>query len=91
MHLLVAQKGSIADGDEAIDLGQSPGDVLFLTAADKGERKLHPAESVAILSSLLLDCQHVQCRLCGDSVIICASPSLVFIVPIVHKSCADRE
>lgn len=34
MHLLVAQKGLIADGDEAIDLGQSPGDVLFLTAAD---------------------------------------------------------
>ncbi|MEM9107012.1 MAG: cobaltochelatase subunit CobN, partial [Pseudomonadota bacterium] len=34
MHLLLAQKGSIADGDEAVDLGQSPGDVLFLTAAD---------------------------------------------------------
>jgi len=34
MHLLLAQKGSIADGDEAVDLGQSPGDVLFLSAAD---------------------------------------------------------
>ncbi|MFB2551722.1 cobaltochelatase subunit CobN [Ensifer soli] len=34
MHLLLAQRGSIADGDEAIDLGQSPGDVLFLSAAD---------------------------------------------------------
>ncbi len=34
MHLLLAQKGSIADGDEAIDLGQTPGDVLFLSAAD---------------------------------------------------------
>jgi cobaltochelatase CobN len=34
MHLLVAQKGSIADADEAIDLGQSPGEVVFLSAAD---------------------------------------------------------
>ena len=34
MHLLLAQKGSISDGDEAIELGQTPGDVLFLSAAD---------------------------------------------------------
>ncbi|GEO85000.1 MULTISPECIES: cobaltochelatase subunit CobN [Alphaproteobacteria] len=34
MHLLLAQKGSIADGEEAIDLGQTPGDILFLSAAD---------------------------------------------------------
>ncbi len=34
MHLLLAQKGSIADGDEAVDLGQTPGDILFLSAAD---------------------------------------------------------
>jgi cobaltochelatase CobN len=34
MHLLLSQKGSIADGDEAIDLGQTPGDILFLSAAD---------------------------------------------------------
>ncbi len=34
MHLLLAQKGTITDGDEAIDLGQSPGDILFLSAAD---------------------------------------------------------
>ncbi|MET3855124.1 cobaltochelatase subunit CobN [Rhizobium sp. OAE497] len=34
MHLLLAQKGTISDGDEAIDLGQSPGDILFLSAAD---------------------------------------------------------
>ncbi|MFC3072567.1 cobaltochelatase subunit CobN [Shinella pollutisoli] len=34
MHLLLAQKGTIADGSEAIDLGQTPGDVLFLSAAD---------------------------------------------------------
>jgi cobaltochelatase CobN len=34
MHLLLAQKGEINDGDEAVDLGQSSGDILFLTAAD---------------------------------------------------------
>ena len=34
MHLLLAQKGAISDGNEAIDLGQSPGDIVFLSAAD---------------------------------------------------------
>ncbi|OLP43437.1 cobaltochelatase subunit CobN [Rhizobium oryziradicis] len=34
MHLLAAQQGSIVDGDEAIDLGQTPGDIVFLSAAD---------------------------------------------------------
>jgi cobaltochelatase CobN len=34
MHLLLAQQGTISDVDEAIDLGQSPGDILFLSAAD---------------------------------------------------------
>jgi cobaltochelatase CobN len=34
MHLLTATPGMISTGDEAIDLGQSPGDILFLTVAD---------------------------------------------------------
>jgi cobaltochelatase, CobN subunit len=34
MHLLLAQRGSISDGEEAIDLGQTPGDIIFLSAAD---------------------------------------------------------
>ena len=34
MHLLLAQKGAIDDGGEAVDLGQSPGEVVFLSAAD---------------------------------------------------------
>ncbi len=34
MHLLLAQKGTLADADEAIDLGQSPADIVFLSAAD---------------------------------------------------------
>ncbi|MGZ2456084.1 cobaltochelatase subunit CobN [Rhizobium sp. IY2] len=34
MHLLLAQQGTISDGEEAIDLGQTPGEILFLSAAD---------------------------------------------------------
>src|SRR3546814_192262 len=34
MHLLQATPGSISDGSEAIDLGQDPGDIVFLSAAD---------------------------------------------------------
>jgi cobaltochelatase CobN len=34
MHLLQAQPGAIADGSEAVDLGQTPGDIVVLSAAD---------------------------------------------------------
>ncbi len=34
MHLLQAQPGRIDDGSEAVDLAQSPGDVIVLSAAD---------------------------------------------------------
>jgi|APTNR8051073442_1049403.scaffolds.fasta_scaffold04548_4 cobaltochelatase CobN len=34
MHLLVAQPGRVTDGAEAIDLKQSPGDIVVLSAAD---------------------------------------------------------
>ncbi len=34
MHLLTAQPGTITDGTEAVDLGQSPGDIVVLSAAD---------------------------------------------------------
>jgi cobaltochelatase CobN len=34
MHLLAAKPGVIADGSEAIDLGQTPGDIVILSAAD---------------------------------------------------------
>ncbi len=34
MHLLAATPGSITDGSEAVDLGQTPGDVVLLSAAD---------------------------------------------------------
>lgn len=34
MHLLAAQPGQIQDGSEAVDLGQSAGDIAVLSAAD---------------------------------------------------------
>ena len=34
MHLLAAAPGAVDDGSEAVDLEQSPGDILVLTAAD---------------------------------------------------------
>ena len=34
MHLLQAQPGAVADGSSAVDLGQTPADIVFLSAAD---------------------------------------------------------
>ena len=34
MHLLAAQPGSIGDGAAAVELGQTPGDIVVLSAAD---------------------------------------------------------
>jgi cobaltochelatase CobN len=34
MHLLAAQPGTISDGSEAVDLGQTPADVVVISAAD---------------------------------------------------------
>ena len=34
MHLLAAAPGSVLDGSQAIDLGQSPGELVLLSAAD---------------------------------------------------------
>ncbi len=34
MHLLAAAPGQVTDGSEAVDLGQTPADIVFLSAAD---------------------------------------------------------
>src|SRR5690348_5085152 len=34
MHLLAARPGAILDGSEAVDLRQSPGEIIYLSAAD---------------------------------------------------------
>ena len=45
MHLLKAQAGVIADGSTAVDLGQSPGDIVILSAADTELASLAAARS----------------------------------------------
>ena len=34
MHLLLARAGTVAEAGEAVDLGQSPADLVVLSAAD---------------------------------------------------------
>src|SRR6266481_8201202 len=34
MHLLATTQGTIADGSAAVDLGQTPGDIVLLSCAD---------------------------------------------------------
>ena len=46
MRLLQAQAGAIADGSEAVDLGQSPGEIVFLSAADTELAGLSAARDV---------------------------------------------
>jgi len=43
MHLLAAKPGGISDGAEAVDLGQSPGDIVILSAADTDLQMLSAA------------------------------------------------
>ena len=46
MHLLAAQPGGISDGAEAVDLGQTPGDVVVLSAADSDLASLAAARDL---------------------------------------------
>ncbi|MAM63733.1 cobaltochelatase subunit CobN [Maritimibacter sp. UBA3975] len=61
MHLLAATPGQIDDGKEAVDLGQTPADVVFISAADtelaalseaRGEMAAPPALRLANLTHL---------------------------------------
>lgn len=60
MHLLAAQPGEIADGSTAVDLGQTPGDIVYLTAADSeisllatAQRALGPDAPTLRLANLM--------------------------------------
>lgn len=47
MHLLAATPGAIDDGKEPVDLGQTPADVVFISAADTELAALSAARSVS--------------------------------------------
>ena len=61
MHLLQAQPGGIDDGSEPVDLGQTPADIVFISAADtelaalsqaRGEMDAPPALRLANMMNL---------------------------------------
>ncbi|PIE14009.1 MAG: cobaltochelatase subunit CobN [Rhodobacterales bacterium] len=61
MHLLAATPGSIDDGKEPVDLGQTPADIIFISAADtelaalseaRGEMNTPPTLRLANLTHL---------------------------------------
>ncbi|MCB1422332.1 MAG: cobaltochelatase subunit CobN [Nitratireductor sp.] len=54
MHLLLAQKGAIQEGEEAVDLGQTPGKIVFLSAADTELASLADAASAEEMTGLRL-------------------------------------
>ena len=64
MHLLSATPGTIANGDEAIDLDQSPGDIVILTVADSelacfaGAAALLPKDAPSVRLANLLQLMH---------------------------------
>ena len=45
MHLLAAKPGAVDDGSEAVDLGQTPGDIVVLSAADSELAMLAQAQT----------------------------------------------
>lgn len=60
MHLLKAQAGTIQDGADPVDLGQSPGDIVFLSSADteiaglaRAQAELGPDAPTLRLANLL--------------------------------------
>ena len=62
MHLLAAIPGAITDGDEPVDLGQTPADVIFISAADTELAALSEARAeMATPSNLrLANMMHLQ-------------------------------
>ncbi|MCI4589366.1 cobaltochelatase subunit CobN [Sphingobium sp. BYY-5] len=64
MHLLSATPGTISNGDEAIDLDQSPGDIVILTVADSeltcfaGAAAMLPEDGPSIRLANLLQLRH---------------------------------
>ena len=47
MHLLAAKPGIVSDGSDAVDLGQTPGDIVVLSAADTELAALSAAQARA--------------------------------------------
>lgn len=76
MHLLAAKPGTISDGGEAVDLGQTPAEIVVLSAADTELAALaaayanlpHPKPSLRLVNLLQLQ-HHMSVDLYLDQVI----------------------
>jgi cobaltochelatase CobN len=86
MHLLAATPGQIDDGTEAVDLGQSPADIVFISAADTELAALSEARSSLDLASSLrlANLTHLSHPMSVDLHIDdCASKSKIVIARIL--------
>ncbi len=82
MHLLAATPGSIDDGTEPVDLGQTPADVVFISAADTELAALSEARSemAAAPTLRLANLTHLQHPMSVDLHIeACATKSKLVI------------
>ena len=95
MHLLAAKPGQIADGSEAIDLGQTPGEIIVLSAADSELACLSrayahlPDPKPSLRLANLLQLSH---NLSVDSYVesVIAEAKLVVVQQIGRASCRER-
>jgi len=86
MHLLAATPGSVDDGNEPVDLGQTPADVVFISAADSELAALSEARSeMADAPSLrLANLTHLQHPMSVDLHIeACATKSKLVIARVL--------
>ncbi|MDE0240875.1 MAG: cobaltochelatase subunit CobN, partial [bacterium] len=87
MHLLTTQPGMVPDGTEALDLGQTPGDIIVLSAADTELAMLaaaaarRPPGSPAVrLASILQLGHHLSVDTYVEAIIV---PARVVIVRLL--------
>jgi cobaltochelatase CobN len=87
MHLLAATPGSIDDGSEPFDLGQTPADIVFISAADTELAGLSEARSTlegSIGSLRLASMMHLQHPMSVDlHVENCAQKSKLVIARVL--------
>ena len=86
MHLLAATPGSVDDGKEPVDLGQTPAEVIFISAADTELAALSTARSeMSDPPSLrLANMMHLQHPMSVDLHIeSCASKAKLVVVRVL--------
>ncbi|WP_456388079.1 cobaltochelatase subunit CobN [Profundibacter sp.] len=86
MHLLAATPGNVDDGNEPVDLGQTPADVVFISAADTELAALSEARSEmdGAPSLRLANLTHLQHPMSVDLHIeACATKSKIVIARVL--------